>query len=112
MAEKQKTAVPTEAADVVERAKGFWAAYSKHIIIAGAAVIVLLGGYLGYKYFVAIPNEKTANDLIFPAEKLFGKLAANSSYNKDTVNMVLNGNKAAGITGLLKIAGKIGRAHV
>ena len=108
MAEKQKTAVPTEAADVVERAKGFWMAYSKRIIIAGAAVIVLLGGYLGYKYFVAIPNEKTANDLIFPAEKLFGKLAANSSYNKDTVNMVLNGNKAAGITGLLKIAGSYG----
>ena len=108
MAENQKTAVPTEAADVVERAKGFWMAYSRRIIIAGAAVIVILGGYLGYKYFVAIPNEKTANDLIFPAEKLFGKLAANSSYNKDTVNMVLNGNKAAGITGLLKIAGSYG----
>ena len=108
MAEKQKTAVPTEAADVVERAKGFWMAYSKRIIIAGAAVIVLLGGYLGYKYFVAIPNEKTANDLIFPAEKLFGKLAATSSYNKDTVNMILNGDKANGVTGLLKIAGSYG----
>ena len=108
MAEKQKTAVPTEAADVVERAKGFWMAYSRRIIIAGAAVIVILGGYLGYKYFVAIPNEKTANDLIFPAEKLFGKLAATSSYNKDTVNMILNGDKANGVTGLLKIAGSYG----
>ena len=97
-----------EAADVVERAKGFWAAYSKHIIIVGTAVIVLLGGYLGYKYFVVIPNEKTANDLIFPAEKLFGKLAATSSYNKDTVNMILNGDKANGVTGLLKIAGSYG----
>lgn len=108
MAEKQKTAEPMEAADVVERAKGFWAAYSKYIIIVGTAVIVLLGGYLGYKYLVVIPNEKAANDLIFPAEKLFGKLAANSSYNKDTVNMILNGDKANGVTGLLKIAGSYG----
>ena len=108
MAEKQKTAVPTEAADVVERAKGFWMAYSKRIIIAGSAVIVVLGSILGYKYLVSIPNEKTANDLIFPAEKLFGKLAATSSYNKDTVNMILNGDKANGVTGLLKIAGSYG----
>lgn len=102
MADKQAQAA--EAADVVERAKGFWAAYSKKIIIAGSAVIVLLGGYLGYKYFVKLPNEKTANDLIFPAEKMFGLMAGSSSYGKDTVNMVLNGDKAAGITGLLKIA--------
>ena len=108
MAEKQKTAVPTEAADVVERAKGFWMAYSKRIIIAGSAVIVVLGSILGYKYLVSIPNEKTANDLIFPAEKLFGKLAATSSYNKDTVNMILNGDKANGVTGLLKISGSYG----
>ena len=109
MAEKQKTAVPTEPADVVERAKGFWMAYSKRIIIAGTALILVLGSILGYKYLVSIPNEKTANDLIFPAEKLFGKLAASSSFNKDTVNMILNGDKANGVTGLLKIAGSYGR---
>ncbi len=108
MADKQKKAEPIEAADVVERAKGFWAAYSKKIIIIGSAVIVILGGYLGYKYFVTIPNEKTANDLIFPTEKMFGKMAASSTYNLDTVNMVLNGDKTAGITGLLKIAGNYG----
>ncbi|MBX2934432.1 MAG: tetratricopeptide repeat protein [Ferruginibacter sp.] len=105
MADKKKNAATTEAADVVERAKGFWAAYSKHIIIIGSVVIAALAGYLGYKNFISIPNEKTASDLIFPAEKLFGTMASSSSYNKDTVNMVLNGDKAKGITGLLKIAG-------
>lgn len=35
-------------------------------------------------------------------------MAASSSYNKDTVNLVLNGDKAAGITGLLKIASSLG----
>lgn len=104
MAEKQVIAEQAVAVDVVERAKGFWVANSKIIIIVGTAVILLLGGYLGYKYLVQIPNEKKANDLVFPAEKLFGLMAGSSSYNKDTVNMVLNGDKATGVTGLLKIA--------
>ncbi len=108
MADKQVKAEQLDASEIVEKAKGFWVAYSKKIIIIGSAVIILLGSYLGYKYLVTIPNEKKANDLIFPAEKLFGLMAASSSYNKDTVNLVLNGDKAAGITGLLKIASSLG----
>jgi tetratricopeptide (TPR) repeat protein len=108
MAEKQVITAQNDAADIVEKAKGFWAQYSKKIIIVGSVIIAVLGGYLGYKYLVAIPNEKKANDLIFPAEKLFGLVAGSSSYNKDTVNMILNGDKAAGVTGLLKIAGSYG----
>ncbi len=108
MADSKKASEALDGSEIVERAKGFWAAYSKKIIIAGTAIILVLGSIIGYKYFVSIPNEKTANDLIFPAEKLFGKMAAASSYNQDTVNMVLNGDKANGVTGLLKIAGSYG----
>lgn len=93
---------------VIEKAKGFWAAHSKKIIIAGSVLIVLLGSYVGYKYLIQIPNEKKANDLIFPAEKMFGTMSTTSSFNKDTVNMVLNGDKANGVTGLLKIASSYG----
>ena len=56
MADKQVKTEQPEANDIVDRAKGFWAKYSKRIIIVGTAVIVLLGGYLGYKYMVSIPN--------------------------------------------------------
>ncbi len=108
MADKQVKTEQSDANEIVEKAKGFWAQYSKIIIIAGSALIALLGGYLGYKYLVTIPNEKKANDLIFPAEKLFGKIAGTSSYNKDTVNIILNGDKASDVTGLLKIAGSYG----
>jgi tetratricopeptide (TPR) repeat protein len=108
MADKQVTIEQNDAADIVEKAKGFWVKYSKTIIIAGSVLIAVLGGYLAYKYLVSIPNEKKANDLIFPAEKLFGKISGSSSYNKDTVNMILNGDKATGVTGLLKIAGSYG----
>jgi len=107
MADKQVKTEQTDA-DVVARAKGFWAANSKMIIIVGSVLIVLLGGYFGYKKLIAEPNEKKANDLIFPAEKLFGVIAGSSTYNKDTVNIVLNGDKASGVTGLLKIASSYG----
>ena len=108
MADKQVKAEQNEAADVVAKAKGFWAAYSKKIIIAGSLIIVLLGGFIGYKKLIAEPKEKEANDLIFSAEKLFGAIAGSSTYNKDTVNLVLNGDKAAGVTGLLKIVSSHG----
>ncbi len=97
--------VVAEQAEIIDRAKGFWAKYSKKIIIVGSAVIVLLAGFIGYKQFVTIPNEAKANDLIFPAEKLFGTIASTSTFNNDTVNIILNGDKANGVTGLLKIAG-------
>ena len=108
MAEKQVKFEEVVADDVVAKARGFWTKYSKLIIMTGSVVIVVIGGYLTYKYLFKLPNEKKASELIFPAEKLFGKMAGESSYNKDTVNIVLNGDKASGVTGLLKIAGSYG----
>jgi TolA-binding protein len=108
MAEKQVKVEITEAADVVEKAKGFWAKYSKRIIIVGSVVGVLLLAYIGYKKYYKEPRVEKASELIFPAEKLFGKMASASSYNKDTVNIVMNGDKATGVTGLLKIISSYG----
>jgi tetratricopeptide (TPR) repeat protein len=110
MAEKQVKAAPAETIDVVQRARGFWAKNSKRIIIAGSALIILTGSYLGYKYLYKLPQEEKASDLIFPAEKLFGKMAATGSYNKDSVNIVLNGGNLDGtvVTGLLKIISNYG----
>lgn len=92
------TKVKTEATeqDVIAKAKGFWARFSKTIIIAGAAIIVLVGGYLGYKYLYKLPNEEKANDMIFPAEKLFDNMANSTGFNKDSINLVLNGGNLNG----------------
>lgn len=108
MAEKQATAAPKEAADVIEKAKGFWAKFSRPIIIAGSAVILIVGGWLVYKYVFRLPKEREASEKIFPAEKLFVAMTNAASYGKDTVNMVLNGDKATGVTGLLKIISSYG----
>jgi tetratricopeptide (TPR) repeat protein len=115
MAEKQEVAVSTvETNDIVERAKGFWAKFSKPIIYVGLAIILAGGGWLAYKNLVKAPNELKSADQIFPAEELFGKMTQ-SGFNKDSIGLVLNGGN--GITGVLKIANNFGgtaagnRAH-
>jgi predicted negative regulator of RcsB-dependent stress response len=77
---------------VVERAKDFWGRYSRPILIASAAVIVLCAGYLIYKYWVKLPKEQKASEAVFKAEEY---------YRQDSLNVALNGD---GINaGFLKI---------
>jgi tetratricopeptide (TPR) repeat protein len=114
MAEKQVTVSTVETNEIVERAKGFWARFSKPIIYVGGAIILLAGGWLAYKNLVKIPNEAKSADQIFPAEELFDKMTQ-TGFNKDSIGLVLNGGN--GITGVLKVASNYGgtaagnRAH-
>lgn len=87
--------------------KNFWESYSKIIIYAGSALILLLGAYFGYQKLVKEPKEQDAAAVIFPAESLFDKMAQ-SGFNKDSVNIVLNGGVSDGVnvTGLLKVVSK------
>ena len=112
MAEKNVTTTTTTVpnADVVTRAKGFWEKNSKPIIYVGTAIILLIGGWYAYKYFVVIPKQNQASDMIFPAENLFDKMAS-SGFNKDSVNLVLNGgvsSDGSNIPGILKVINKYG----
>lgn len=104
MAEKV-TVENVEVNAAVEKAKGFWAKFSKPIIYAGSAIILVIGGWYGYKQLYKAPRELKASEMVFPAEKLFGKMAGISSYSKDSVNIVLNGGNLEGekVTGLLSI---------
>ncbi len=92
----------------LDKAKGFWAKFSKPIIFIGSAVILLGLGWYAFKKFYKEPNEEKASELIFPAEKMFGKMAATSTYNKDSLTYVLKGDKAQGVTGMLDIIKKYG----
>jgi tetratricopeptide (TPR) repeat protein len=102
MAEKQVTAPVVETNEIVERAKGFWAKFSKPIIYVGGALILILGGWVGYKYLILQPKEAKSADVIYPAEQLFDKMSQ-SGFNKDSINIVLNGGTGVS-TGVLKIA--------
>lgn len=114
MAEKQVTVTEVETNEIVERAKGFWAKFSKPIIYVGGAIILLAGGWLAYKNLVKAPNEEKSAEQIFPAEQLFDKMTQ-VGFNKDTIGLVLNGGN--GNIGVLKVASNYGgttsgnRAH-
>ncbi len=101
MAEKQVQPQVVETNEAVVRAKDFWAKFSKPIIYAGSAIILLIGGWYGYKYFISGPKQQKASETIFAAEKLFGKIVNAGTYSKDSINTVLNG----GTDGDIKVVG-------
>ena len=59
MAENQTVEKKVDTDDVVERAKDFWAKFSKPIIYIGGAVIAIAAGWIIYNNFIYEP--KAAN---------------------------------------------------
>lgn len=102
MTDKQAPIPVEETNEILDRAIGFWAKYSKLIIYAGSAFILLTGAFIGYKYLVLAPKEEKSADAIFPAEHLFDKMTQ-SGFNKDSIALVLNGGNGI-TTGVVKIA--------
>ncbi len=104
----EKTEIITESETGIIK-KDFLTTYSKPIIYAATALVLLFGGWYGYKKLVKEPKEKEAAEAIFLAENLFGKMAT-TGFNKDSVNIVLNGGSMEGakVTGLLSIISKFG----
>jgi len=92
-----KTQLEPEQIEVLERAKGFWEKNSKLILYISSAVILLAGGYLGYKYLVIVPNEQKAREEIYKAE---------TNFRKDSISLALNGNNST--PGFLKVIKKYG----
>jgi tetratricopeptide (TPR) repeat protein len=84
--------------------KDFWTTYSKPIIYAGSAIILILGAWFGYQKLVKEPKEQKSAEMIFPAESFADKVAA-TGFGKDSVNTILNGGSVEGanIPGLLKV---------
>ena len=85
----------TEERDAVEKVTGFWNQYSKQILIALAAIIIVGGGLFGYNYFISGPNEKKASEAMRYAEEYF---------RQDSVKLALNGDNVN--AGFLKIISK------
>jgi tetratricopeptide (TPR) repeat protein len=82
----------------------FLTQYSKPIIYGVTALVLLVGGWYGYKKLVSEPKEVKAAEAIFPAENLTDKMIS-ASFSKDSANTALNGGTLDGknITGLLKV---------
>jgi tetratricopeptide (TPR) repeat protein len=83
MAEVKQPRHKTESEEVVDRAKDFWTRFNRPILIACAAVILIGGGYLAYKYLLVAPKEKKAAEALFKAEEY---------YRMDSLNKALKGD--------------------
>ena len=90
-----KKTVDTRDQEVVDKAISFWEKNRKKIITISVAIIVVVGGYLGYKNFIQIPNELKANEELFAAE---------NNFRKDSFNLALNGSGST--PGFLKVISK------
>lgn len=89
---KKTTAQELNEVHAIKQAKDFWGKYSKPVTYIGGAIILIAGAWLSYKYFVAAPKEKKANEAISRAQMYFAK---------DSLDLALNGDGAN--AGFLKI---------
>lgn len=85
---------------VVEKAKDFWGKYQRPILIVSALVILLGGGYIGYKKFYQEPLLAKAEDALFKAEEY---------YRMDSLQKALNGDLVN--AGFLKVISKYGNTE-
>ena len=86
MAETKQVVERNHDQAVVDRAKDFWGRYSKIILIASAAIIILCGGYLAYKYLVKAPKEEKAVEAMFKAEEYYRLDSLRPALNGDGIN--------------------------
>ena len=63
----------SETEQVIERAKDFWTKYGKITTIVAAAIIILGGGWLAYKYMIVQPKEQKAEEAIWRAQDYFAQ---------------------------------------
>src|SRR5687767_505842 len=97
MAETKVVERRTETPEVKDRGLDFWTRYQRPLIIGLTAMLVLVGGYFGYKYGIQQPKEQKASEAIFKAQQY---------YQADSMQLALNGD---GVNpGFLKIIDNYG----
>jgi predicted negative regulator of RcsB-dependent stress response len=70
----------------IDQFQHLWERYGKLLSYVLAVIILVVGGFLGYKYFVSEPNEKKADIAMFHAEEYYRMDSARLALNGDNVN--------------------------
>lgn len=94
MAHKQATQTDVH---IVEKARGFWEDYSKPITYIGSAIILVIAGWLIYKYMFLEPKIKQANEVIYVTQNYFSRFAATPPTDSNRAMLatkVINGDGA------------------
>ncbi len=98
MAEKKQTPDPLDLDQAMGSSEAFIIKYKNKFLAGIAAIVIVVGGVLGYQHFISEPNEKKASEALFRGEQYF---------MADNYEMALNGD-SLGFAGLLKVADEFG----
>ena len=98
MAEKKQTQDPLDLEEAMSSSEAFIIKYKNKFLAGIAAIVIVVGGILGYQNFISEPNEKKASEALFQGEQYF--MADNYEY-------ALNGD-SLGYEGFLKVADEFG----
>lgn len=98
---------PKSEVDIVEEARVFWMKNNKLVVYIGSAIVLIIAGWLFYKYSIQAPKIQKANDLIFVTQKYFSQFGnASDSDRIALAAKVLNGDGMN--PGALKIINQYG----
>jgi tetratricopeptide (TPR) repeat protein len=90
MADKK---VHKQEVNVVEKARGFWEDYNKPVTYIGSAIILLIAGWMIYKYMFKVPKEEKGNEVVFVTQKYFTDFTNATDSSKALIAAkVLNGD--------------------
>ena len=81
-----KNALVVEENKLVTNATGFWERHRKTIMVAGAVLLAMIVGYIGYRELVAKPNNEKAAEALFRAQEYFGQDSLRLALNGDNIN--------------------------
>ena len=98
MAEKKQTPDPLDLDQAMSSSEAFIIKYKNKFLAGITAIVIVVGGVLGYQHFISEPNEKKASEALFRGEQYF---------MADNYEMALNGD-SLGFAGLLKVADEFG----
>ena len=96
MAEKKHTQDPLDLEEAMSSSEAFIIKYKNKFLAGIAAIVIVVGGVLGYQNFISEPNEKKASEALYRGEQYF---------MADNYELALNGD-SLGFEGLLKVADK------
>ena len=72
MTEQKHTNDPLNVDEALSTSEAFLIKNKNVLLGAVVALVVIVGGFLGYKHFISEPNELKASEAIFKGEQYFG----------------------------------------
>lgn len=86
MTQQKNTHDPLNVDEAISSSEAFLMKNQNLLLGAVIALIVVVCGYLGYKHFIAEPQELKASEAIFTGERYFASANYEAALNGDSIN--------------------------